>query len=60
MKLYEVPRGTWVRSTEEEYAGHEFKFERLDGAYSYCVDREDKVRHFAAWLEVEIIEEKKG
>lgn len=55
MKLYDVPRNTWVRSIEPD-CKDEFKFGNLDGMYSYCHDRQGNVRHYQAWMEVEIIE----
>lgn len=52
MKLYEVPRNTYVRFEDRTYL-----FDRVDGMYSYCVDVISKeVMHLAAWTEVEIVE----
>ena len=55
MKLYEVPRNTWVRSIEPMTVQDEFKLINIDGMYSYCKDREGNVCHYVAWMEVEII-----
>lgn len=56
MKLYDVPRNTWVRSIEPGAEDLEFKFHHIDGMYSYCTDKEGNVCHYQAWMEVEPIE----
>jgi hypothetical protein len=53
MKLYEVPRWSWVQDEE----GNVFFFEKLDGMYSYCTDNDNNVFHVAAWTEVTILKE---
>lgn len=64
MKLYNVPRNTWVTLAEDTKAppdiggygkGSELFFHHVDGMYSYCTDDEGNVHHPAAWSEVEII-----
>lgn len=59
MKLWEVPRGTWVRSVEPDGSDFKFKLLNIDGAYSRCETEGGQVYHIAAWLEVEPLEEKK-
>lgn len=56
MKLYNVPNNTWIRSLEPDCEGLEFKFEHIDGMYSYCHDKDDNLCHYPAWMEVEIIQ----
>lgn len=68
MKLYDLRRGDKFRITEEnpkmpvdspeflpEY-DKVYWFSHIDGMYSYCKDG-DEVVHFAAWTEVERVEE---
>lgn len=55
MKLYEVPNNTWVRSIEPD-CKDEFRFEHIDGMYSYCKDKKGNTCHYQAWMEVEIID----
>ena len=52
MKLYEVPRNTLINLD-----GEKILFHHVDGMYSYCTDGEGKVRHLAAWTDVEIWDE---
>ena len=54
MKLYEVPRNTWVKI---KYDDEEILFDHIDGAYSYCLLHGDKdlIIHLHASTEVEII-----
>lgn len=52
MKLYEVPRRTWVKSIEPD-CNDTFFFDHLDGMYSFCHDKEGNVCHYAAYMEVE-------
>lgn len=65
MKLYDVPRNTWVKVLEEtdpppggvKINQEEFiRFHHLDGMYSYCTDIAGEVVHLKAWTEVEIVE----
>jgi len=64
MKLYDVPRKTWVvvqANTDGPVASHNFAekeeifFDHLDGMYSFCKDKEGMVVHLPAWAEVEIV-----
>lgn len=66
MKLYEVPRNSWVKPISETKAppgartvlvGEKVKFHHIDGMYSYCHDEKHNVVHLLAWQEVEIINE---
>lgn len=63
MKLYEVPRNTFVKVISEEPPpvdstpipnGQVVKFHHVDGMYSYCTTLDKEVVHLAAWTEVEI------
>jgi hypothetical protein len=65
LKLYEVPRNSWVIPTEETTAppearavsiGEPVKFHHIDGMYSYCHDMYGNVVHMPAWQEVAITE----
>ncbi len=53
MKLYEVPRNTWIK-----VAGIRFLFHHIDGMYSLCIDEQGSIINLAASTEVEIDEEK--
>jgi hypothetical protein len=68
MKLYEAPRGRWLRLAPEEHgeaqvppsalpvdAYRTFKLDHIDGMYSLCRDREGNILHPAAWTEVEVV-----
>ena len=58
MKLYDVPRNTWVIGNDSEQNCYDtFKFGHIDGMYSYCHDKEGNLCHYVAWLEVEICDE---
>ncbi len=65
MKLYDVPRRTWVMPIEETRAppgarqvsiGEPVYFITIDGMYSYCKDVWGKVVHLPAYQEVDITE----
>lgn len=66
MKLYDLKRGDKFRLTDEEVKvpvahvepEHDkvYWFGHIDGMYSYCKDGDDVV-HFAAWTEVERVED---
>lgn len=66
MKLYDLKRGDKFRLTDEEVkvpvahaepdADKVYWFGHIDGMYSYCKDGDDVV-HFAAWTEVERVDE---
>lgn len=66
MKLYDVPRETFVRLTEDASvpvgcqpikAGEVIFFDHLDGMYSFCMDKDKKeIIHIAAFTEVEVVE----
>ena len=52
MKLYDVPRHSTVILED----GQEIYFYRIDGAYSYCKNKEGNVVHLPAWSDVTIKE----
>jgi hypothetical protein len=66
MKLYDVPRETYVRVLEEVkvpvgcepiLTGSIIFFDHIDGMYSFCMDKKKQyILHMAAWTEVEIVE----
>lgn len=65
MKLYEVPRNTWVTPTEETFGppgapptsvGEPILFKHIDGMYSYCKNKDGLIVHLPAWQEVSICE----
>lgn len=51
MKLYEVPRNTFIR-----YNDLVLEFKRIDGMYSVCTDIAGNTVHLAAYADVEILE----
>lgn len=61
MKLYDLKRGDLFKLLEEPQTppaatraeNKEYRFDHVDGMYSYITDAEGKVYHFAAWTEVE-------
>ena len=66
MKLYELKKGDRFRIIDEEVrvppahpevdVDKVYWFGSIDGMYSYCKDGDDVV-HFAAWTEVERVDE---
>jgi hypothetical protein len=66
MKLYDLKRGSKFRIVDDETkvpvgapeaeADKVYWFGHVDGMYSYCKDGDDVV-HFAAWTEVELVNE---
>jgi hypothetical protein len=61
MKLYELPNKTWFMMMEDakvppaSLAGRRkvtYFFDHVDGMYSYCLDQQNNVYHFAAFTEV--------
>ena len=63
MKLYEVPKHTWIVVKEAEFpppggvsvrTGQMIKFHYVDGMYSYCKTVDGDVVHLPAWTEVEV------
>jgi hypothetical protein len=66
MKLYDLKKGTKFRIIDEEPRvppgapeadpDKVYWFGSIDGMYSYCKDGDELV-HFAAWTEVEIVDE---
>lgn len=67
MKLYEVPRNTIIRIIDEKVTVPQYKavpakqdellkFEKIDGMYSRCYNKNKQVVHLAAWTEVEVVE----
>lgn len=65
MKLYNVPRNSWVTPVNDPTAppyartilvGEIVKFHNIDGMYSYCHDKQGNVVHLPAWQEVEVVE----
>lgn len=66
MKLYDVPRNSWVVPVADAAAppdarsipaGEAVKFHHIDGMYSYCHDKNHNVVHLPAWQEVEVVDE---
>lgn len=65
MKLYDVPRESYIRVLEDVYtppgspkikAGDVIFFDHIDGMYSFCMDKDKKyVLHLAAFSEVELV-----
>jgi hypothetical protein len=67
MKLYEVPRRTWVRPVTDPTippgapdvkANEPVFFHHCDGMYSFCHNEQDDIVHLAAWTEVEILDDR--
>lgn len=67
MKLYEVPRNTYIRLIDNVCIPPEhrkieinevLKFHHIDGIYSYCTDKDGNKVHPAAWTEVEVVNDK--
>lgn len=57
MKLWEVPRNTWVKVTDEDWVWEdEFYFLKPDGMYSQCLDEFGDLMHLALNVEVEVME----
>jgi hypothetical protein len=54
MKLYEVPRNSWIKFEDALYLFH-----KIDGMYSVC-SHQGQIVHLAAWCEVEFIGEFEG
>lgn len=55
MKLYEVPKNTWIKV---KLAGKTFErlfFDHLDGDYSVCTDESGNTVHLAGWTEVTVV-----
>ena len=58
MKLYEVPRNTWVKVTDEDWVWEdEFFFLKPEGMYSMCLGDDGELMHFALSIEVEIMKQ---
>lgn len=66
-KLYELNKGDHFKITDEELrvpVAHPeidldatYWFGHIDGMYSFCKDLEGAIVHFAAWTEVEKVNE---
>lgn len=65
MKLYQVPRNTWIIPLETTTAppgarevsiGEPVFFDHVDGIYSTCKDMQGNIVHVPAWQKVKIIE----
>ena len=64
MKLYNAPRNCFIRIYDENVSTppgapkvyKDLHFHHVDGMYSYCKDGDNLV-HFAAWTEVERVDE---
>ena len=61
MKLYDLKRGDWFILEEDckappdiggYSAGTRFRFDHVDGMYSFCTDEHNNVYHPAAWADV--------
>lgn len=66
MKLYELKRGSYFKLTStpdippDALSGDMtklYKLNNLDGMYSNCVDTDKNTYYFAAWTEVENVEQ---
>jgi hypothetical protein len=66
MKLYQVPRNTWVAPVDTPKTppgapivvqGERVLFKRCDGMYSYCINEKGFTVHLPAWEDVSIEEE---
>jgi hypothetical protein len=67
MKLYEVPRETYIQVLEDVHvppgcdpikSGDVIFFDHIDGMYSFCMDvKKQHVLHVAAFTEVKVLEE---
>jgi hypothetical protein len=58
MKLYEVPRNTWVKVTDEDWVWEdEFYFLRPDGMYSMCLGTDGELIHLSLNMQVEVMEQ---
>lgn len=64
MKLYELPRGSYFKLLENAQVPPDaaegepyqlYKLGNIDGMYSYCFDKDNRIYHFVAWAEVEKI-----
>jgi hypothetical protein len=57
MKLYEVPRNSKIKLVDAHPDRKEevYNFDHIDGMYSYCTDKNNVPCHFAAWTEVEVV-----
>ena len=64
MKLYEVPRNTYVKVLEAEApppgalaidVEQIVYFSHIDGMYSFCETKDGDIVHLKAWTEVEIV-----
>ena len=62
MKLYELPRGSYFTLIGDTMIPPEarhpnlnktYKLINIDGMYSYCLDDNKDVYHYAAWSDVE-------
>jgi len=62
MKLYDLPRGSYFKLIEDPQVppdafigkkNMQYKLMNLDGMYSYIIGSDKNVYHFAAWTEVE-------
>lgn len=65
MKLYEVPRNSWVVPVTDTVAppdarpvekGEPVLFHHIDGMYSYCRDMFNRTVFLPAWQEVKIVD----
>ena len=64
MELYNLKRGDHFRLLEEPQIppvadegkmDKVYRFDHVDGMYSYITDTEGNVYHFAAWTDVEVV-----
>jgi hypothetical protein len=54
VNLYDVPRRSFIK-VQCENGEAVIRFNRLDGAYSYCVTKDGGVLHLSASAPVEIV-----
>ena len=57
MKLYDLPYGTDFQLRDEDGNALRLRFHYIDGAYSYCTDKDGNSHHIAVWSDVEIVDE---
>jgi len=57
MKVYQVPRETYIRFKEKEI-DEVLLFHKVDGMYSRCSTKEGHMIYIAVWAEVEVLDGK--
>lgn len=56
--MHEVPRETWVKVKDEDWAWADdaFLFHKMDGSYAQCQVQGGGIIHLNAMLEVEVVD----